>query len=117
MRKPKVVHGKDLKVTLNGKEIPFAEVEYNLQPRLRYNRAFIKHDENSSPLLEALLKSSGMEDQDALEYWLIDSRESFHGEYDSQFFYFKDSRLDYGCKLPLACVELEFTEEELDEQF
>lgn len=81
---------------------------------LKYNRAFIKHNEQSSPLLEAMLKSSGMEDQDALEYWLIDSRESFHGKHDDQFFYFKDSRLDYDSKLPLACVELEFTDVELE---
>lgn len=85
------------------------------KPKNKYNRAFIKHNEQSSPLLEAMMKSSGMEDQHALEYWLYDSKESFHGDHDDQFFYFKDSRLDYGCKLPLACVELEFTEEDFKE--
>lgn len=76
---------------------------------MKYNRAFIIRNEKSLPTLE---EYNNGEEED--EYWLFESGESFHGEYDDEFFYFKDLRLDGRLKLPLDCVELEFTEEEVN---
>lgn len=74
---------------------------------MEYNRAFIIRNEESMPLLKAVDLG---EDS---SYWLFESGESFHGEHDGVHFYFKDSRIDKRLKLPLACVELEFSNEEL----
>lgn len=79
---------------------------------MKYNRAFILNNQESLPFIRDILENTGDED---LEYWVIDSKESFHGHYDDKFFYFKDSRIDTGTKLPLNCVELEFTEEEIND--
>lgn len=69
---------------------------------MKYNRAFIIRNETSLPLLK---------DADTGEdtvYWLFESKESFHGEEDGEYFYFKDSRIDSRLRLPLSCVDLEF---------
>lgn len=73
---------------------------------MKYNRAFIKRNKTSIPLLKQvdLYEDSG--------YWLFQSEESFHGEHDGSYFYFKDQRIDNRLKLPLNCVELEFDEKE-----
>lgn len=73
---------------------------------MTYNRAFIIRNSISLPLLrEVDLYEDSHE-------WLFESLESFHGEYDDKYFYFKDARIDKRLKLPLECVELEFTEED-----
>lgn len=81
---------------------------------MKYNRAFIIRNEESIPLLKEvdLYENDEFEKFDP-SYWLFESKESFHGEHDDKFFYFKDARIDWRLKLPLRCVELEFTEEEL----
>lgn len=79
--------------------------------KLPYNRAFIKNNQFSAPFLKEILDNTGSEET---EYWIIDSKESFHGHHDDKFFYFKDSRIETGTKLPLEHVELEFTQEELE---
>lgn len=77
---------------------------------MKYNRAFIVHNDISKPHIQYYIDTTGCEE---LEHWVIDSGESFHGEHDSEYFYFKDSRLDRGMKLPLNCVKLEFREDEV----
>lgn len=67
-----------------------------------YNRAKIIRNSKSIHMLK--LNSVNKEAQ----YWLLDSEETFHGVYDSKYFYFEDSRIPNGMKLPLNCVELEF---------
>jgi hypothetical protein len=74
----------------------------------KYNRAFIK--DVTHPAVSEILENTGSEE---LEYWIMDSKESFHGEEDGKYFYFKDSRTDRGMKLPLECLDLEFYEEEI----
>lgn len=74
-----------------------------------YNRAFIIRNEKSIPLL------SDVDLYEDSHHWLFESGESFHGEYDQEYFYFKDSRIDSRLKLPLDCIELEFDEECLNE--
>lgn len=76
----------------------------------KYNRAFIIRNEVSKPILSF---HDGGEDDN---YWLFDSKESFHGENDETHFYFKDSRIPTGLVLSLDCVNLEFTEEEITEK-
>lgn len=76
----------------------------------RYNRAFIVRNETSLPLLH---QADGGEDDG---YWLFESKESFHGEEDGEFFFFKDSRIRSFLKLPINCVELEFSESELNQE-
>jgi hypothetical protein len=73
---------------------------------VNYNRAFIIRNDKSLPLLKEvdLTEDSG--------HWLFDSGESFHGEYNEEYFYFKDSRIDSRLKLPIDCIRLEFTEVE-----
>jgi hypothetical protein len=73
---------------------------------MKYNRAFIIHNETSIPLL------TDVDIYEDSHYWLFDSKESFHGLHDNENFYFKDSRIDGRLKLPLFCVQLEFTEVE-----
>jgi hypothetical protein len=73
---------------------------------VKYNRAWIIRNETSIPLLKFV---DTAEDS---AYWLFDSGESFHGEEDGKFFYFKDSRIPTCLILPLSCVELEFSEED-----
>ena len=77
---------------------------------LKYNRAFIKNSPVSDPYVQEILMNTGCEET---ECWIIDSKESFHGEHDDKFFYFKDSRIETGTKLPLSCVELEYSKEDL----
>lgn len=77
---------------------------------MKYNRATIKLTPESRPVIQDIIDKSGVEDT---EHWMIHSKESFHGEHDEKFFHFKDSRIETGTKLPLSCVELEFSEEEL----
>lgn len=72
--------------------------------KLKYNRAFIIRNDVSIPLLKRV---DLYEDSN---HWLFDSDESFHGEYDDKYFYFKDVRIDNRLILPLSCVELEFEE-------
>lgn len=79
--------------------------------KLKYNRAFIPTKHLTCPPIVELLANTGNEE---LEYWIVDSKESFHGEHDDTYFYFKDSRIDAYTKLPLSCLELEFTQEELE---
>lgn len=67
-----------------------------------YNRAFIIRNETSIPLLQDCDQHTDS------HYWLFESYESFHGEHDTEYFYFKDQRLDSSLKLPIECVELEF---------
>lgn len=76
---------------------------------MEYNRAVIIRNEISKPLLE---KVDGGEDS---YYWLFTSQESFHGEHDGEFFHFKDSRISSRLKLPMSCVELEFSKEDLED--
>lgn len=76
-----------------------------------YNRAFIIRNEVSKPILE--LADGGENDG----YWLFQSGESFHGEQDGKFFYFLDSRIRYKLKLPIECVRLEFSKEELERDY
>lgn len=76
----------------------------------RYNRAVIIRNKTSLPILNNAIGS----DDD--EYWLLTSQESFHGEEDGNFFYFKDSRIPGKMKLPLNCVDLEFSKEEIEEK-
>lgn len=71
---------------------------------MKYNRASIIRNEVSIPLLKSV---------DLYEdswYWLFESKETFHGEYDDKYFYFKDSRIDNRLNLPLDCVRLEYEE-------
>ena len=68
---------------------------------MKYDRAFIVRNEVSRPLLKSV------DLYDDSHYWLFHSEESFHGEYDHEFFYFKDQRIDKRLKLPLNCVLLE----------
>ena len=79
---------------------------------MKYNRAFLIRNKKSLPLLEEEARFDTTED-DSYKYWLLESSESFHGEHDNEYFYFKDSRISNKFRLPLDCVELEFTEEEL----
>ena len=72
---------------------------------MKYNRAFIKRNEISLPLLK------DVDGGDGDDYWLLESEESFHGLTDGKFFYFKDSRIRYPLVLPISCVSIEFTEE------
>ena len=72
---------------------------------MTYDRASIIRNEISLPLLK---RFGGDEDD---ERWLFDSDETFHGEFDDEFFYFKDARIDNRLKLPLSCVELEFEQQ------
>jgi hypothetical protein len=81
-----------------------------IKKKMLYNRAVIIRNEISKPLLE---KAEGGEDD---AYWLFDSMESFHGEHDDKFFHFKDSRIPSCLKLPMSCVELEFSKEEIEER-
>lgn len=74
---------------------------------MKYNRAFILRNDHSIPILK------DFDVYDESEYWLFKSGESFHGEHDEKWFFFKDSRIPTGLKLPITCVELEFTEEDL----
>lgn len=78
----------------------------NAKEKLVNNRAEIIRNDISIPLL----KMSDFGEDDS--HWLFDSKETFHGYHDGSFFYFKDSRIDPCLKLPLSCVELEFTEQE-----
>lgn len=73
---------------------------------MKPNRAFIIRSEKSMPLLEDV----NLNEDSA--YWLFESGESFHGKEDAKFFYFRDVRIDSRLKLPLECVELEFSENE-----
>lgn len=75
--------------------------------KLKPNRAFIIRNEVSMPLLE---EADSGED---CSHWLFKSGESFHGEHDKEFFYFKDNRVSGSLKLPLSCVKLEFGKKEL----
>ena len=76
---------------------------------MQYNRAFIIRNCKSIPLLNAVNL------HEDCEYWLFESGESFHGEHDGEFFYFRDQRIDKRLTLPLECVRLEYSpEEELD---
>ena len=79
---------------------------------IRYNRAFVIVDKNA-PALSKILDNTGEVD---VEYWLVYSKESFHGHHDKKYFYFKDSRIERHTKLPLDCVKLEFSEEEINEK-
>ncbi len=72
---------------------------------MKKNRAFIIRNNISIPLLKEV---DLYEDSN---YWLFESGESFHGNHDDKFFYFKDSRLDKRLELPIDCVELEFSED------
>ena len=74
---------------------------------MKYNRAFIIRNEESIPLLK------NVDVYEDSHEWLFHSKESFHGEEDGKMFYFKDSRINRMLKLPINCVELEFTDEEL----
>jgi len=69
---------------------------------MKSNRAFIIRNEISIPTLDSydLYEDS--------HYWLFESKESFHGEYDESYFHFKDQRIDSRLILPIECVELEF---------
>jgi hypothetical protein len=67
---------------------------------MKYDRAFIIRTAKSLPIL-----TSAVEDDESA-YWLLESSESFHGEYDDTSFYFNDSRIPLH-KFPLDCVELE----------
>jgi hypothetical protein len=78
-----------------------------MKTKMEYNRSFIIRNEISKPLLEQVNGS----DEDA--QWLFESGESFHGEHDGKHFHFKDSRISRYLKLPLSCVTLEFSEEDL----
>lgn len=78
-----------------------AERELEKKER-KYNRAFIIRNEISLPLLEAV----NLYEDNA--FWLFESGESFHGEFDNEYFYFKDQRVDKRLKLPLSCVNLEY---------
>lgn len=77
---------------------------------MKYNRAFIVNNKSSEPFIQEILDNTGCEET---EYWIVYSKESFHGDHDDTHFYFKDSRIETGTKLPLNCVELEFSEEDL----
>lgn len=75
---------------------------------MRKNRAEIIRNEISIPLLKVV---DTYEDS---YQWLFESKETFHGVHDEDFFYFKDSRIDKRLKLPLDCVILEFGPEEVE---
>lgn len=77
---------------------------------MKKNRAFILHNDISKSYIQYYIDNTGSEE---LEFWVIHSGESFHGEHDSEHFYFKDSRIDRGMKLPLGAVKLEFGEGEI----
>lgn len=76
---------------------------------MKYNRAFIIRNEVSIPLLDSV------DTQEDSFYWLFESGESFHGNHDDEWFYFKDSRIPFGLILPLDCVRLEFSEDDLND--
>lgn len=76
---------------------------------MKYNRAEIIRNEESLPLLKAV---DSYEDEDMRNSgWLFESKETFHGEHDDEYFYFMDARIDSRLKLPLNCVILEFEDE------
>lgn len=80
---------------------------------MKYNRAFILHNEESTPLINKFIEDDCSEEQE-MGYWLKESGESFHGRHDDEYFYFKDSRIGQGVKLQLKYVKLEFSQEELE---
>lgn len=96
--------------TIKGKFMTDVKIESEIKKK--YNRAFVTKDA-SNPFIKKILDATAQEDT---EYWIIHSKESFHGEHDEKFFYFKDSRIETGTKLPLDCVELESTENDLADQ-
>ena len=74
---------------------------------MKYNRASIIRNETTEPILMGATKNG--DDY----HWLIESQETFHGEHDDNYFYFKDSRIPGCLKLPMDCIELEFLDEDL----
>lgn len=98
---------KDTMIELESKISKERVEQHILNKKLpKYNRAFIIRNTQSLILLE--YNYSGAEGE---EHWLFDSKESFHGEEDGKYFYFKDSRLPV-MSLPLSFVKLEFGPDE-----
>lgn len=82
---------------------------------MKYNRAFIIKNEKTLPFLQEAVRLDTSEDNEA-KHWLLESDESFHGEHDGEYFFFKDSRISSDFYLPIDCVELEFIEEDFEEE-
>lgn len=73
-------------------------------------RAYLKETPEAVSVRDLILYDQRQKlsprDYENLDYWLTDSKESFHGEQVKGHFVFKDHRIPDGIKFPMPLIRL-----------